>query len=179
MKRPIALVGLSGVGKSTIASALAIRLGWPTYDIDAMLVQATGRTVAHLFAEEGEDAFREREAAMLAAALVNNELAVIATGGGIVLREANRQLLRERTAVIWLDSPDEEIIARLQASAEERPLLADDPARRIAAMRLAREPLYTALADLYMNTGQRSIEAIITEIIERMCYNMEMGRGCT
>jgi shikimate kinase len=171
MKRPIALVGLSGVGKSTIARALAAHLGWPTYDTDAMLVAATGRPVTVLFAEEGEAAFRDREAAALAAALAHNKPAVIATGGGIVLREANRQLLRERTAVIWLDSPDEEIIARLKASAEERPLLADDPAGRIAAMRLARQPLYASLATLHISTSKRSIEHLVAEITERMCYN--------
>jgi shikimate kinase len=170
MQRSIALVGLSGAGKSTVARVLGQRLRWPVHDIDAMLVAATGRPVAQLFSDEGEAAFRLREARTLAEALASGP-AVVATGGGIVLREENRILLRKRATIIWLDAPDNVLIARLRASHEERPLLAGNPAATLAAMREAREPLYAELASLWIAASKHSPEKIAAQIIEQVCYN--------
>src|SRR5690242_10072805 len=91
--RPIALIGLSGSGKSSAGRRLADRLGWPLLDTDALIALAAGRTVARIFAEEGEARFRDRETSALEQALAGYP-AVVATGGGIVLRDANRALLR-------------------------------------------------------------------------------------
>lgn len=163
-ERTIALVGLSGVGKSTVAVALADRLGWPSIDTDALIVAATGRTIADLFAAEGEPAFREREAAALASALAAPPC-VLATGGGIVLHPRNRALLREQSFVVWLDAADGVILARLAAHAERRPLLEADPAARLAALRQARTALYAEVAHLAIDTGAHRPEVVVERIL--------------
>src|SRR5262245_60858933 len=135
--RSIALVGLSGSGKSSLGRALAARLGRPLLDTDVLVTQAAGCDVAQIFAEYGEACFRELEAAVLRAAL-QSAPAVIATGGGVVLRAENRALLRERAFVAWLDAPTAALVARLRAHDEGRPLLqGDDPAARLEALRAA------------------------------------------
>src|SRR5262245_9448578 len=101
---PIALVGLSGAGKSSIGRLLAGQLGWPLRDTDALIVHSAGCEIAQIFAAEGEAHFRDREAAALRQAL-DGPPVVVATGGGIVLRAENRALLRERAFVVWLDAP--------------------------------------------------------------------------
>jgi shikimate kinase len=163
--RPIALVGLSGAGKSSIGRALAAHLGWPLLDTDALVVRAAGRDVAQIFAAEGEARFREREAAALCQAL-ESPLAVIATGAGVVLRAENRALLRERALVAWLDAPTAALIARLRAHDEARPLLqGDDPAARLEALRAARAALYAEVANIRIATDERSVEHICQELL--------------
>ncbi len=163
--RCIALVGLSGGGKSTVARLLAARLGWPLHDTDALVEQRTGRRIAEIFAIEGEDAFRDRESAALAAALAEPP-AVVATGGGIVLRMANRALLANKALVVWLDAPTEVLLARLRAHDEERPLLSgDDPAARLEALRAARAPLYHSVAHLVIDTTGRSPDTLVEMIL--------------
>src|SRR6185436_11997115 len=101
-----------------------------------------GRSVARVFAEEGEARFRELEAAALGQALASCP-GVVATGGGVVLRAENRDRLRERAYIVWLDAPTSALLARLRAHNEERPLLASaDPAARLEALRAARSALY-------------------------------------
>jgi shikimate kinase len=150
--RSIALVGLSGAGKSTVARALAQRLAMPVADSDAMLAAREGMPTAALLTARGEPAFRELEAAALADAL-GGAPQIVATGGGIVLREANRALLRARALVVWLDAPDTVLLARLRADDYERPLLAGDAAARLAALRAARAPRYAAVARLRISTA--------------------------
>jgi shikimate kinase len=161
----IALIGLSGSGKSTVARLLAGRLGWHMCDTDAMVEQMTGRSIPALFAEEGEAAFRECEAAALAAAFARTPV-VIATGGGIVVRESNRVLLKDQALVVWLDAPTAVLIARLRTHEEERPLLArDDPAVRLEALRAARLPFYRQVAHLILDTSQMSPLQVAERII--------------
>ena len=163
-RRPLALVGLSGSGKSTVARELIARLQLPLHDTDALVVAATGMPVAQLFAERGEAAFRTLETAALIAALTGTP-AVIATGGGIVLRAANRRLLQANAFVVWLDAPDTTLLARLLAHDEARPLLADDAAARLAALRAARTPLYAEVAHLQVATANLTVAAVAATII--------------
>jgi shikimate kinase len=163
----VALIGLSGVGKSTVGRALAARLGWPLRDTDAMVEAADGRRVTDIFAAEGEARFREMEAAALREALAGAPC-VVSTGGGIVLRPENRQMLRERALVVWLDAPTSALVARLQAHDEDRPLLAGDAAGRLEAMRAARAGLYAELADLALSTADQSPEAICEAAVLRL-----------
>src|SRR5262249_36412301 len=93
-RQSLALIGLSGVGKSSVGQLLAQRLGLPLYDTDALIVQSEARTIAQIFAEAGEERFRDLESAALQRALSNTPC-VVSTGGGIVLRPENRALLRE------------------------------------------------------------------------------------
>jgi shikimate kinase len=167
IRQSIALVGLSGSGKSTVARLLAERLGWRLCDTDAMIVAGAGRSAAQIFAEEGEASFRALEAAALRQAL-EHVPCVVATGGGIVLRADNRALLRTHACVVWLDAPTGELIARLRAHDEERPLLAGDAVARLEALRTARGSLYREVADLRVETSGRDAEAICDIITEEL-----------
>jgi shikimate kinase len=119
--------------------------------------------VAQIFAERGEVAFRELEATALASALADGP-AVVATGGGIVLRETSRSLLHTCAFVVWLDAPDATLLARLHAHDETRPLLVGDAAARLAALRAARTALYAEVAHLRVTTDGLSVAAV-TDLI--------------
>jgi len=163
--QPIALIGLSGSGKSTVGRALAGRLGWALRDTDALISQAAGRTVAEIFASEGEARFRDMEEAALRGALAGDPC-VVSTGGGIVLRAENRALLRERAFVAWLDAPTEALVARLRAHAEARPLLAgDDIFTRLDGLRAARAGLYAEVADMRVETDELPEEEVCRHIL--------------
>lgn len=166
-EQTIALVGLSGAGKSTVGALLAERLGRPLADTDALIMAEAGRSIADIFAVEGEAAFREREAAVLAAALAGPP-GVLATGGGIVLRPSNREALRTYAFVVWLDAPDDAILARLAAHAERRPLLEADPAARLAALRQARTALYAEVAHLTITTDALTPTGVVARILSEI-----------
>jgi shikimate kinase len=164
-KRLIALVGLSGVGKSSVGRLLAARLGWPLLDTDALIANTAGRSIAQIFAEGGEAHFRDLEAAALQSALARAPC-VVATGAGIVLRPANRALLRERAFVAWLDAPTATLVARLLAHDETRPLLeGDEPAVRLEALRAARAALYAEVAHARVDAAGRSTGDICEAVI--------------
>jgi shikimate kinase len=161
----IALIGLSGTGKSSVGQALAARLGWRLLDTDVLVAQAAGRSIAQIFAADGEAHFRELEATALRVALAVAP-AIVATGGGIVVRAENRALLRARAHVVWLDAPTEALIARLRAHDEPRPLLdGADPAARLEALRAARAALYAETAHLRVETGGRDVAAVCEDIL--------------
>jgi shikimate kinase len=164
--RSIALIGLSGVGKSSIGHCLAARLGWPLRDTDALIVQSDGRSIARIFADAGEAYFRDLEATALRQAL-SGSACIVSTGGGIVLRPENRALLRERAFVIWLDAPTETLVARLQAHDEARPLVgAADPAARLESLRAARAGLYAEVAHARLNAAECAIEQLAVQVLE-------------
>jgi shikimate kinase len=164
-KQVIALVGLSGVGKSSVGRELAERLGCPPIDTDALITQSSGRAIPEIFATEGEARFRELETAALTTALTYMP-SVVATGAGIVLRPENRARLRERALVAWLDAPTEALVARLQAHHEARPLLQGaDLAARLEALRQARAALYAEVADMQIETNGRTVAEIAETIL--------------
>lgn len=161
----IALVGLSGAGKSSVARLLAAQLGWPLADTDALIAASAGRSVPQIFAEDGEPHFRALEAQALAQALAGPPR-VVATGGGIVLLAANRALLRAQAYVVWLDAPIAALVARLQAHDEQRPLLqGTDPAARLAALHAARAALYAEVAHLHIDTAGQTPEQVAGAIV--------------
>jgi shikimate kinase len=162
------LIGTRGTGKSTVGRVLAARLGWAFADADERIEAAAGMSIADIFAAEGEAGFRDREAAVLAelAGLTNH---VVATGGGVVLRPANRELLRNSGFVAWLTASPEAAFARLQAdptTAARRPNLT--PAgglEEVRAVLAAREPHYRACAHFAIDTGVPSPEAVADAIL--------------
>ncbi|MCC6236990.1 MAG: iron-containing alcohol dehydrogenase, partial [Dehalococcoidia bacterium] len=148
--RQIVLVGLSGVGKSSVGAELAARLGWPLVDTDDLVRERTGQTPAQLITGKGEPAFREIEARVVAEA-ATHEPAVIATGGGAFQAPINRRALGERGFICYLDAPPGEIARRLRADpgGSDRPLLAGDLEVRLRELEWERRPFY-ALADAWV-----------------------------
>lgn len=161
------LIGPRGSGKSTVGRALAGRLGWGFADADERLEAAAGRTIADIFAAEGEVGFRDREAATLAelAALTNH---VVATGGGVVLRPANRDRLRAGF-VVWLTTSPEAAFARLQGdptTAARRPNLTPKGGlEEVRTLIAAREPLYRECADFVIDTDRLSPDTVADAIL--------------
>ena len=127
MCKPILLIGMMGCGKSTIGRLLAGRMGLPLIDLDEEIARAAGRSIPEIFAEEGDAGFRLHETAALGRALNAGE-AVIATGGGIVTREKNIRMMREKGVVVWLCRPLEDMIADVRQ--DTRPNLAGDKEKR-------------------------------------------------
>ena len=176
MVRGLALVGLRGTGKSTVGRLLAERLGRPFADADSELERDAGRPIRAIFAEEGEAAFRDLEARTLAR-LVERPGAVLATGGGVVLRASNRSLLKRFGRVVWLTGDPRSLASRLQADA---PGLAGRPALtsagtldEIAAVAEAREPHYREVADAIVDTTGRTP----AEVAEAVLDLLEPDRG--
>jgi shikimate kinase len=165
--RPLVfLVGARGSGKTTVARLLAGRLHWVWLDADEVLETRAGQSIRAVFAAEGEAGFREREAKVLAD-LAGRSRHVIATGGGVVLREANRVLLR-RGRVVWLTADPETLWTRMQGdrtTAERRPALTVGGRAEVAELLRVREPLYRACADLVVSTAGRPPEDVAAEIV--------------
>ena len=146
MSGALILVGLSGSGKSTVARALAHKLALPVLDTDRMIEEREGRLIAEIFAQDGEDHFRAIESEIVC--LACTQRAVIATGGGAVLRPENRQAMRLLNLVIWLDSPVPVLARRLAQHqyTEDRPLLRGDVEARLQGLLAARRTLYEEVA---------------------------------
>ena len=168
----MALIGLSGAGKSTVAPLAAARLGFPWIDLDAEVERAAGRSVADLFAEDGGARFRALEAEALQRALAPRRPGtVLACGGGIVTVSATRALLRSATFVIWLRVSPARALARLAAAGvAERPLLSgpEGAAERIETLGRERAALYESTADAVIDTDGLSPDEV-AERVASLC----------
>lgn len=162
----IHLVGLPGSGKSTVGRQLARRLGLPFHDSDHVIEQRIGCSIRSFFEREGEDAFRDIEEAVIA------ELCgvdgVLATGGGAVLRPANRAQLRASGQVIYLRSTPEEVFRRVRHD-QGRPLLqVADPLARLRELYQQRDPLYRETAHFVIETGRPSVSTLVAMILMQL-----------
>ena len=167
-RRPIALVGLMGAGKSVVARIIGERLGLAAADLDAMLEAEQGCSIAELFAREGEPAFRRRETRLLEQALAAGAQ-VIACGGGIVLSAAALELLRQRCRTVWLVVTPPEAARRLKGSLGSRPLLAGgEPRARLEAMLVERAARYAEVAELRLPTDGRSPAEVADELLRAL-----------
>jgi shikimate kinase len=159
------LVGPMGAGKTTIGRLLAARRAWSFTDLDAVIVQKSGRTIPQIFAEQGECLFRALESELLAGlCTAASGDGVLSTGGGAVLLAANRRTLRRAGPVVWLHADPEVTAARIEGDAN-RPLLAGvDPLAKARQLAETRTPLYAAICDLKIDTGRRSAQEAVDAI---------------
>lgn len=154
-----------GSGKTTVARIVADRLGRQVIDSDAVIEDATGRTVRQIFADDGEDAFRTFETAALIDALANPVPAVIAAAGGVVLRDENRAALkRAKARVVWLCATPAVLIDRATTGGH-RPLLDDDPAGTLHRMHEDRAELYREVADAIVLVDHRSVGEVVEAVM--------------
>ena len=169
----IALVGLSGSGKSTVAPLLASRLGGGCADLDARIEATSGMTIRELFATRGEPAFRELECDALAVALEAG-IRVIACGGGVVEGTAARTILRERCHTVWLQVEVPEALRRMGEAIVARPLLATEQQSEGLAQCLARRAAaYAEVSRTQLDT--RGLTA--SEVVERILHALRPANG--
>jgi shikimate kinase len=169
MNSPLFLIGYRGTGKTTVGRLLADRIGWDFIDADVDLEAKLGRTIKDIFAVDGEAVFRELESTNLRE-LAKRERCVIATGGGIIVRDENRKLLNRSGCVVWLKAGPRTIADRVEndpTTVARRPNLTVGGLDEIDEVLRAREPHYRSCADLEIDTEGRSpdalAEAILTE----------------
>jgi shikimate kinase len=166
----IFLIGFRCTGKTTVARLLAEKLGWDWSDADSLLEARYGKSIRQIFAEEGEAGFRDKEEQVLAE-LCHLQGCVIATGGGVILRDVNRQRMRSAGKVVWLTADAQTIWDRFQAdpaTAERRPPLTVGGLAEIEEVLKIREPLYRGCADLIISTTERSTEEIAQQIAQEL-----------
>ncbi|MDP3007454.1 MAG: shikimate kinase AroK [Methylococcales bacterium] len=161
----IYLIGLMGAGKTTIGRQLARTLKLPFYDSDKAIEESTGVDIPTIFEFEGEEGFRDREQKMIQQ-LTKMDGIVLATGGGAILREENRQLLKENGFIVYLQCSVDRILERTRRDTQ-RPLLnTAEPRERIESLFAQREPLYLACADYKIDTGVLQSKVVVNHILE-------------
>lgn len=158
---------MPGSGKSTVGRQLARRLGLPFHDSDHLIEQRLGCSIREYFAREGEAAFRDVEEQVLRE-LAQGPAAVVATGGGAVLRQANREALRAGGQVIYLRSSPEELYRRVRHDTQRPLLQVADPMARLRAMHAERDPLYREAAHFLIETGRPSVATLVNMIVMQL-----------
>ena len=166
LDRPVVLVGLMGVGKSTVGRRLARRLGLPFIDSDAEIEEAVGLPWGELFERYGEQDYRDGER-RLVARLVDGQVRVIATGGGVFVDPRTRALLNERSVTVWLDAPVD-VLAERTGRRATRPLLKNGD-RKATLERLAEiERNAYAEAHIHVKSGDGAHREVVDAIIRAL-----------
>jgi len=163
----ISLVGMPGGGKSTVGRYLARQLHLPFFDSDHEIENRIGQPIRAFFEVHGEEAFRDAEQEVIAG-LTGGRDRVLATGGGVVLREANREALHARSTVIYLRSSPEELFRRLRHDTQRPLLQVKDPLQRLRDLHRERDPLYRSTAHFIIETGRPSVPTLVNMILMQL-----------
>jgi shikimate kinase len=162
--RSVVLVGMMGVGKSSIGRRLAARLAVRFVDADTEIEKAAGMSISDIFARHGEADFRGGEARVIAR-LLETGPQVLATGGGAIMNEGTRAAIKSKGVSIWLAAEFDVLMRRIAKRREDRPMLqTEDPEETLRQLLAVREPVY-ALADLTIQSREGPHDAIVNEIV--------------
>ncbi|PYJ72037.1 MAG: shikimate kinase [Verrucomicrobia bacterium] len=167
LTRSIALIGMMGVGKSLVGKALEQKTGLSRFDTDEITSSKLKMPIKEIFSTHGEEHFRNLETETLRSISLEKP-AIIVTGGGIVLRAENVDLLRQLGTVVWLDADEKTLRMRIR-SLSDRPLLQTaNPGATLSELLAAREPLYRRAADLRVDVSQKQPEEVAELILENI-----------
>ena len=165
------LVGMMGCGKSSTGKVLARKLGYRWLDADQVLETAAGRPIPALFAQEGEEGFREMETDVLRQ-IGQWHSCVVSTGGGVVIRPANWGIMRQGV-VVRLAAAADLLLKRLRQDPTPRPLLqCPDPVRRLEDLLAVREPLYAQADMRIVQTGTMTSEAVAAAVLTALAMSL-------
>jgi shikimate kinase len=172
--RSIVLVGMMGVGKSSVGRRLAVRLSIPFVDADSEIEIAAKMTIPEIFARHGEPYFRSGEARVIAR-LLEGGPQVLATGGGAFMNADTRALIRQKGVSVWLHADLDVLLRRTSKRRSDRPLLqTDDPSETLRALLAEREPVY-ALADLTVQSRDVPHEAIVADVMTALAAYLKVA----
>lgn len=160
----IYLIGPMGVGKTTIGRQLAKALKRPFYDSDKVIEQKTGVDIPTIFEFEGEQGFRRREKKVIQE-LTQIQNIILSTGGGVIVSEENRELLKQFGFVIYLQCSVERLLERTRKDTQRPLLQTENPRQRIEQLMGQREPLYLSCADFKINTGKLVSKIVVKKIL--------------
>ncbi|MGB4925554.1 MAG: shikimate kinase [Giesbergeria sp.] len=164
----IALIGMPGCGKSTVGRQLARRLGMPFVDTDHVIERRLGCPIRTFFERQGEERFRDIEEAVVDEFTADTNPAVLSTGGGAVLRPANRAHLRGRAQVVYLHALPEDIYRRLRRDTTRPLLQTSDPLRRLHTLYAERDPLYRETANFIIETGRPTVTTLVNMVVMQL-----------
>jgi shikimate kinase len=162
----ISLIGMPGVGKSTIGRHVARRIGSDFVDTDTVIERRLGEPIRSFFERHGEARFREIESEVLAQCVAGP--GVIATGGGIVLSEANRGLLRSRTTCLYLRAKPEDLFRRLRHDSKRPLLQVADPLAKLRELYAVRDPLYRLACHFELDVGHGSMPSLLSRVVMQL-----------
>jgi len=171
----IFLVGMMGAGKTTLGKSLAQRLGVAFIDLDRVLVDRTGVPVATIFEIEGEQGFRKRESLALAEAAAGDGC-VIATGGGAILAEENRRVMRDNGTVVYLRARLESLWERTRHDSSRPLLKTPDPRGTLERLLGERDPLYREAAHVIVDTGSHSASSALGRVVAALRAHGALAR---
>ena len=174
-RRPIVLVGMMGAGKSTIGRRLSTRLALPFFDADVEIEAAAGMSIPDIFETRGEADFRDGEARVIAR-LLDGGPAVVATGGGAVMRQETRERIRDKAVSIWLKVDTDVIMRRVKRRADRPLLQTADPEATVERLVREREPVYSQ-ADMTVWSRDVPHEKIVDECIDALHEKLCTGRA--
>ncbi len=168
MKTNIALIGFMGTGKTAVGQVLAKKLGRKFFELDLLIEQKAGKSIAEIFQQDGETAFRELEIEVTKE-IAREKYSVIACGGGLVLNKIKIDRLREGAVIVYLTASPRVILKRVSNEEGQRPLLeVDNPSLAIRELLMFRKPYYERAADIIINTSKLDINAVAEQIIKRL-----------
>jgi shikimate kinase len=162
----IYLIGLMGVGKTTIGKQLAKALQRPFYDSDKVIEESTGTSIATIFNYEGEEGFREREHGVIQQ-LTSLQGIVMATGGGSILKAENRQALKTSGFIVYLYCSIDKILYRTRNDTQRPLLQTANPRQRLHKLLAQREPLYKECADFKIDSGSTPGKTVVKTILQQ------------
>ena len=163
----ISLIGLPGSGKSSVGRQLARRLQLPFSDSDHVIEQQLGCSIREYFEREGEERFRDVEESVIDE-LTQGGSGVLSTGGGVILRQANRRRLRQHSQVVYLNSSPDELFRRLRHDVNRPLLQVADPLNRLRDLHTLRDPLYRETAHFVVETGRPSVATLVSMIVMQL-----------
>jgi shikimate kinase len=166
LQKPLILVGMMGVGKSTVGRMLAHRLGVQFIDSDDAIIEAAGMEIAEIFARFGEESFRDGERRVIAR-LITGKPKVIATGGGAFIDAETRALIKQSCASVWIDADIDVLVSRVSRKNTRPLLIGKDPKTVLAELAEQRNPLY-ALADIHVRSDSNPHNRTVDQIIKAL-----------
>ena len=170
LQKPLYLIGFMGSGKSTVSRHMSRALNVPKIEMDEVLAERAGNPITQIFAEDGEEAFRQMETALLRE-IGAGEPALVSCGGGVVLRPENVEIMKTTGTILMLSATPQTIFQRVRHSTKRPILNGNMNVEFIAELMTKRDPAYRAAADVTVSIDGKTSDIVAKELVERICQN--------